>query len=76
MTDLIGALGLLTGRFGYRDEATFLDPDSNLVKGVALPRFAAVRSPVRGAFARVPTQRKVGGCGRLPNGRVESVWTA
>ena len=30
------------------------DPDSNRARGAALPRFAAVRSPVRGASARMP----------------------
>ena len=51
------------------------DWDSNLGTGAALPRFAAVRSPVRGASARMPTQSNVGGCGRLPASRVESVRT-
>jgi len=51
------------------------DWDSNLGTDAALPRFAAVRSPVRGASARMSTQPDVGGCGRLPVSRVESVRT-
>lgn len=48
----------------------------NRASGNALPRFAAVRSPVRGASARMPTQREGGCCGRLPVSRVESARTA